>query len=213
MTLEGTSQRDEQEMKERFEKEGMEGLIRSLLESPDGHIRRYSAYLLGTLGNPDAIPYLVCALKDLDKGVREQAARALAGMGKDSVIPLVTLLRDHAWQTRYRAAEALGKIQDERSAEPLIHALGDERDHVRYMAAKALGQVRNDYAIPFLARLLKDENVFVRGSAANALGLIGGEMAREALIKALTEEPDESVRKAIEYALGVEIPRDKQSPA
>ena len=189
------------ENEEQLERDGFEGLARSLLESPDVHIRRHSAYLLGSSGNPDAIPFLVCSLKDPDKSVREQAARALTAIGKDSVAPLVSLLRDHVWQTRYRAAEALGGIHDTRSLEPLVAALNDERDHVRYMAAKALGQLRNDYAVPFLLCPLKDENEFVRASAAGALGIIGGEKARKALESALTHEQSPAVKKAITDAL------------
>jgi HEAT repeat protein len=153
MTPEGTDP-SKDELLNKLEKDGMEGLVMSLLESPDPHIRRHSAYLLGSSMNPDAIPFLLVALKDADKAVRKQAAHGLAAIGKEAALPLISLLRDHVWQTRYRAAEALGDIRDERSVEPLVHALGDERDHVRYMAAKALGKMKSDYAIPFLIRLL-----------------------------------------------------------
>lgn len=202
MTEETTTPPADDEMAlAQLEKDGFEGLIGSLLESPEPQIRRHSAYLLGISGNHDAIPYLVCALKDQEKPVREQAAIALAQLGKASVVPLVTLLRDHVWQTRYRAAEALGRIQDERSMEPLVASLNDERDHVRYMAAKALGQLRNEYAVPFLKVNLKDSNEFVRSSAVTALGLIGGEKAKEALLQAREGEQAPNVQKAIESAL------------
>ncbi|MEN6611236.1 MAG: HEAT repeat domain-containing protein [Methanoregulaceae archaeon] len=192
---------DDEKALAQLEKDGFDGLTGSLLESPEPQVRRHSAYLLGISGNHDAIPYLVCALKDREKAVREQAAIALAQLGKASVVPLVTLLRDHVWQTRYRAAEALGQIRDERSIEPLVASLNDERDHVRYMAAKALGQIRNEYAIPFLIVLLKDENTFVRSSAASSLGLIGGGKAKDALTRARESEQAPNVREAIESAL------------
>ena len=191
----------EDEMLAQLEKDGFEGMTKSLLESTDPQVRRHSAYLLGISGNHDAIPFLVCSLRDPEKAVREQAAIALAQLGKASVVPLIGMLRDHVWQTRYRAAEALGRIQDDRSLEPLIASLNDERDHVRYMAAKALGQIRNEYAIPFLSVLLKDENPFVRASAASSLGLIGGEKAKLGISRALETEETPSVRKALEEAL------------
>jgi HEAT repeat protein len=182
---------------EELEKKGLEEIVHTLMKSTDPKIRQYAAYLLGKAKDPRAIQPLIGALADLDKSVREQATLALSSIGKSAIEPLKEVLKDPKWETRYRAAEALGKMADEKAAKPLIHALRDHRDHVRYIAAKGLRDHRDSRAIEPLIILLKDENRFVRLMAVRALGAIGGGTAEAALKQALEIEDDEKVKEAI----------------
>jgi len=184
-----------------IEKMGLEDLIKLLKENTDPFIRQYSAFLLGKTKNPRAIRPLIEALGDFDKSVREQATLALSTIGKAAVEPLTTALKEPKWETRYRAAEALGRIADERAVKPLIQALKDNRDHVRYMAAKGLQELGDSDAVEPMTILLKDENRFVRMMAARTLGAIGGNRVRDELTKALENEKDEKVKEAINIAL------------
>jgi HEAT repeat protein len=186
---------------EELEKQGLEGLIHALLDSTDPNIRQYAAYLLGKAKNPRAIRPLVEALGDFDKSVREQATLALSAIGKAAVEPLALAMNDPKWETRYRAAEALGRIADEKVVKPLILGLRDNRDHVRYMAAKGLRVLGDSDAISPMVILLKDENRFVRMMAVRALSAIGGKNVNEALAKALESETDEKVRETITEAM------------
>lgn len=184
-----------------LEKQGIEGLVRALTDSTDPQVRQYAAYLLGKAKNPRAIQPLVEAMADFDKSVREQATLALSSIGKEAVGQLSDALKEPRWETRYRAAEALGRIADDKAVQPLIRALSDSRDHVRYMAAKGLRQLGDTDAIEPLIILLKDENVYVRTMAVRALGAIGGTKARDALAAALDDETDDAVKKTISEAL------------
>ena len=66
----------------------------------------------------------------------------------------------------------------------------------------ALGNHRDPAAIPKLEQTLMNEpESVVRGHAAWALGSIGGEQARQALVVALRQEIDSSVRVEIQNAL------------
>ena len=186
---------------EDLETAGWEKLLRALQDSPDPHIRRYAAFLMGKQGDPHTIPGLVVALSDTDKMVREQAALALSAIGKNAIEPLKKAMEDPKWETRYRAVEALGKIADRQVVVPLITALKDKQDHVRYMAAKGLRDVQDSRAIDPLIALLSDENDFVRTMAAKGLGKVGGEKARAALVKALDHEQNARVRAAITEAM------------
>lgn len=184
-----------------LEKLGLEGLVRALQDSTDPQVRQYAAYLLGKAQNPRAIQPLIEALADFDKSVREQATLALSRIGKAAIEPLAEAMNEPKWQTRYRAAEALGKIADEKAVKPLIQGLRDNRDHVRYMAAKGLKDIGDSDAIEPIVILLKDENRYVRMMAVRALGTLGGKKVNEALNAALTVEQDEKVREAIVEAL------------
>jgi len=184
-----------------LEKLGLDGLIDALKNNTDPQVRQYAAYLMGKAKNPRAIQPLIEALADFDKSVREQAMLALSSIGKSAIEPLSEAMKEPKWETRYRAAEALGKIADEKAIKPLIQGLKDNRDHVRYMAAKGLKGLGDSDAVEPMAILLKDENRYVRMMAARALGVMGGEVSREALENAKGVETDEKVKEAIEEAL------------
>jgi HEAT repeat protein len=184
-------------------RDGYLGLAGSLSDSPDPHIRQYAAHLLGGAGEERAVPNLLQALYDPEKGVRNLAMQALVDLGTPAVDPLLSLLSDHHWVIRYRAAEALGLIGDPRAIRPLVHLLSDEKDHVRYMAAKGLGRIGGPEEIGSLIHALSDSNEFVRRSAATALGAVGrgDEDARTALHQAAEKEIDPAVRTAIAGAI------------
>jgi HEAT repeat protein len=186
---------------EELEQMGVNELVDSLHNSTDPMVRQYAAYLLGKAKNPRAIQPLVEALGDFDKSVREQAMLALSSIGKAAVEPLSEAMKQPQWETRYRAAEALGKIADEKAVKPLIQALKDNTDHVRYMAAKGLRALRDSDTIEPMIILLNDENRYVRMMAVRALGAIGGKNVKNALEKALESEKDEKVREAIVEAM------------
>jgi HEAT repeat protein len=184
-----------------LEKQGVEGLVHALRDSTDPMVRQYAAYLLGKAQNPRAIQPLIEALGDFDKSVREQAMLALSALGKAAIEPLSAAMKEPKWETRYRAAEALGKIADEKAVKPLIQALKDNRDHVRYMAVKGLREFGDSDATEPLTILLKDENRYVRMMAVQVLGALGGKKVHKELKKALETEDDEKVKEAITEAL------------
>jgi len=186
---------------EELEKQGLSELVKALREHTDPQVRQYAAYLLGQAKNPRAIQPLIEALADFDKSVREQATLALSTIGKAAIEPLAEAMKEPKWETRYRAAEALGRIADEKAVQPLIQGLKDSRDHVRYMAAKGLHDLGDSDAVEPLIILLKDENIYVRLMAVHALSALGGKKVQKALEKALDREEDEKVKAAIASAL------------
>ena len=192
---------DKPEGAEELEKLNLDGLIKSLLDSTDPNIRQYAAYLLGQAKNPRAIEPLIRALADFDKSVREQAMLALSSLGKSAIEPLSEAMKEPKWETRYRAAEALGNIADEKAIQPLIQGLKDNREHVRYMAAKGLREFGDSDTIDPMIILLKDENIYVRMMVARALGAIGGTKVNTALARALEAEKNDKVKEAIRESM------------
>jgi HEAT repeat protein len=186
---------------EDLENQGTDILISALHNNAEPAIRRYAAYLLGNARTPLAIRPLIEALGDSDKSVREQAMLALVATGKAAIEPLSAAMKDPKWETRYRAAEALGKLADEKAVKPLVQGLQDSRDHVRYMAAKGLTGLGDSTAVDPLIILLKDENPVVRMMTAKALSVIGGKKVHAAIEDALTHETDDGVRKMMAAAL------------
>jgi HEAT repeat protein len=148
-------------------------LATTALDDGDPMTRKHAIYMIGISRNPDCIPTLIRALKDPEKVVRRQAMQALVMIGRPSSRDLIELLKNQDWKVRYRAAEALGMLGDEKDAGPLIRMLSDNKDHVRYMAAKSLGMLRAPAARDPLRKCLSDENAYVRAMASSALSKIG----------------------------------------
>lgn len=150
----------------------------------------------------ERISLLIRILHDEDKDKRKLAMEALVECGNSAVLPLINLLDDGSWVVRYRAAEALGLIGDERSTGPLTNLLKDEKDHVRYMAAKGLGFIKKPASSISLIPLLKDENEYVRKMAAVSIGKIGGNgTALSALAVAAEKETCPATMEAMRLSL------------
>ena len=67
--------------KEPTAEDGKEVLFRSVKNNSDPHIRQYATYFLGQMKGKEEIGCLAGLLRDPDKGVRRQAAIALASSG------------------------------------------------------------------------------------------------------------------------------------
>jgi outer membrane protein assembly factor BamB/HEAT repeat protein len=152
-------------------------------------------------------PALRRALKDDDRQVAGDAARALGALGTragPSVRALVETLSHEDPYVRIYAAEALAAIGPRAGAasRDLGRALGDPVPGVRWAAGEALARIgpAAQSAVPQLTFALKDEFLYVRICAAGALGGLGpkARAARDALRAAAS---DPAMRSEAEWAL------------
>jgi len=102
---------------------------------------------------------------------------------------------------RWIAADALGKIGDDRAIPGLLKLVEDSDSDVRSRAADALGNIGDDRAIGGLLKLVEDSDSDVRWMAADALGKIGDAQAIPGLLK-LVEHSHHYVRWSAADALG-----------
>ena len=150
----------------------------------------------------ERVSLLIEGLYGPDKAERAKCMEGLVECGKPAALPLINLLDDDSWVIRYRAAEALGLIGDDRAVTALTASLNDEKDHVRYMAAKSLGMFGKKESSISLLPLLRDENEYVRKIAAMSLGSIGSSSsANSALTAAIVCEKDPAALEAMKNAV------------
>ena len=81
----------------------------------------------------------------------------------------IRMLSDDDENSRWRAAEALGRMMDPGAVEPLIDTLWDDDSRVRLKAAWALGQIGDARAISPLRRLYRMEKEGVQEIITEAL--------------------------------------------
>ena len=120
-----------------------------------------------------------------------------------TVESLIALLTDRETAVRLTAAEALGKIGDQKGIPVLLQALHDSEASVREAAARSIGKfpsVRAEAGAEVLA-LLRDPDASVRRAAAEALGAVEASSALTSALGALLSDPDPAVRQAAGHAL------------
>jgi beta-lactamase regulating signal transducer with metallopeptidase domain len=200
------------------------------LNSPAAEERAMSACQAARRGDATAIPALVAMLGD-DSSTQlircwdtgrwspaletfkhpspgEQAALALASMGRIALGPLSQQLTNANATVRRNAAWAIGELTNmvpgERSgAVPqLITLLGDSDAWVRMAAARALGEVRDERALTRLVATLSDDNWRVRELAVWALSEMKDDRAVTALCSVLLSDARVEVRRGAAEALG-----------
>jgi HEAT repeat protein len=165
------------------------GLIKALRHA-DPDVQYLAVEALGSIQDPAAIPYLVNQLSENQySAVRWKSAEALAGIGKNSVEPLIPLLSHPDEDVRWKAAIALGEIGDERAINPLIGLLRDPDHYVMGRAAVALGMIGQPAVTP-LIQALRGGDGNLRWGAAIALGRIRDPQAIAPLVHALGDKYD-----------------------
>jgi HEAT repeat protein len=176
-----------------------------LLEDPQIEVRQAAAKALGETKHPQAIPYLMVALRDPYWWYeREQSAEvlldAIEGMGTMVVKTLLEAMRDSEGTVRRYAAMLLGRIQDERAIEPLGMALYDTHFDVGKAAAVSLAGFGSQ-GLKILAEALHHPEAWLRQHAITGLTLSGDQRIVPAILEML-DDPEREVQKQAIQSLG-----------
>lgn len=192
--------------------------------------RAMSACKAGREGNVNSIPSLVAMLGDDSKtqlircwdsgrwspalqtfkhpSPGEQAALALASMGRKAFRPLSQQLDSPNATVRRNAAWAIGELTNMMPGEradavpQLINLVGDSDEWVRMAAARALGELRDERALTRLVAALGDDNWQVRQVVVWALSEMKDDRAVTALCSVLLSDVRVEVRRGAAEALG-----------
>ncbi|HKV32861.1 MAG TPA: HEAT repeat domain-containing protein [Pyrinomonadaceae bacterium] len=200
------------------------------LDAPNAQQRAEAACAAGQNGDTEQIPTLIAMLADDAKtellrcwsngrwspaletfkqpSPGEQAAIALASMGREALQPLTNQLLSEDATVRRNAAWAIGELTNMPPGERdgavprLISLLTDSDPWVRMAAARALGEVRNHSAVPGLIANLADTDVRVRELTVWALSELKDGRAVAALCNVLLSDLRAEVRRGAAEALG-----------
>lgn len=125
---------------------------------------------LGKLGDPEAIPSLIKALKDKNEEVRQNAAWALAEIAHPKGIKaLIKALEDESWKVRVNAVAGIGKIADPKTVDFILKAITDPDVNVRIMGVSYLRKFDDPRVFDVLTAALSDPQKAVRNMAQESL--------------------------------------------
>lgn len=127
----------------------------------DSNVGMAATDAFGRIG-PEAIPYLMKALKDRDVETRSNAASALGDFGpaaKDAVPLLIEAAKDKNLGLRQSSTRALGRIgPDAKAAVPVLAAsLKDKDPLLQSHAAEALERIGTPEAFKALGKSKQDQ--------------------------------------------------------
>ncbi|MDX1385238.1 MAG: HEAT repeat domain-containing protein, partial [Thermoanaerobaculia bacterium] len=147
----------------------------------------------------DAVPALVEALAAAaDRRSRALVVRTIDRIGDACAVePLIDLLSGADEELRGPVIRSLARLGDARAVAPIAAHLEHEPE-----AAEALADIGDPGAVRPLIEALDRADVPVRTGIVEALGRLGDERAAPALGRALTEEEDDDVWRAVVAALG-----------
>jgi HEAT repeat protein len=176
-----------------------------LLDDPEITVRQTAAKVLGGTKHPQAIPYLMVALRDPFWWYeREQAAevllKSIEGMGTLAIDVLLEALHDSEMTVRRYAAKLLGRIKDRRAVEPLGMSLYDTHFEVGAAAAVSLAGFGSP-GLKILAEALHHPEAWLRQHAITGLTLSGDQRIVPAILEMLND-PEREVQKQAIQSLG-----------
>ncbi|MBM3997638.1 MAG: hypothetical protein FJ303_26340, partial [Planctomycetes bacterium] len=160
-------------------------------------LRSEAARALGNIGSDakDAVPHLKTLLLTGEARSSQDAADALAKIGKASIPALSEAIANDKADIRARALQTLGKIGAD-AVPTLVDALGDKNADVRRNAAAALSPLRisDKMVVLALAHAVHDSDVTVRQQSLQALQMLGAgaKLAAPKLVAALKNTDGQS---------------------
>jgi HEAT repeat protein len=151
------------------------------LAEPPNAKRPFVPLLLASAFGEDALPQLIAALHDAQRGVRINAATQLGMLRAPAAFdPLLALLRDERDdpEVRAAAAAALGALRDARAL-PILAALSTTGTaELLAGAIDGLADLRDPAGIPFLEAVLDRSDLDERTTRAVRLALLAMERYR-----------------------------------
>lgn len=182
-----------------FDDRGAYDTLRGALIDPNDEVREDVVELTVKLNGKFRNTLLLEAIGDRSSSVAIKAIDAAnKDMGEEGVVRLGIALASADPRVREAAANGLGKVGLVSAVAPLVGVLDDAEENVRWFAVESLRKLQATAAVPRLCELLQqDASARVREITASTLGELGQPAAVPALRKALGDENERVIMRAI----------------
>ena len=170
----------------------------------DEKVRIDTARIIGGIRHELSIRFLVAQVAtEPSPQVRAECIKALSALDMKQALPAVEgALTDKAGLVRLAAVWSLYRLAGQENGAALTRMFADEDEEVRRRAATCIGWLGKEELAVELVPLLDDSSILVRGAAIEAMGNLSCRQVVWPLIEHLNE-PEESVRKAVNSALEI----------
>jgi HEAT repeat protein len=124
------------------------------LKDKEGAVRKFSAILLGRIGDSRAIDPLGMALYDMHHDVGKASAEALVNFGAASFEVLVEALDHPEMWIRIHSVDVLPQVKEPRVALVLLEMLKDPEREVKKHVIEAMGELKDRRTVPALQEII-----------------------------------------------------------
>jgi HEAT repeat protein len=151
----------------------------------------------------ERVAELLARARQPARPVNDTIANALARLGKAAIPALIDVATDTNPRVRAIAAQALGRIRDQRALDILIAALADPDMNVRDVGVYWLGPLHDRRATEPLLAALATSDTRQRSMIVRSLGQLRDQRAIEPLLSMLNDEQEDLfVREEAARSLG-----------
>jgi HEAT repeat protein len=144
------------------------GALCNIMDDVDHDVRKFAIDILGNIGNPSSIPFIVEALNDVDLNVKSAAAENLGKMRVSSALPslLDVLINCDIW-LKFIILEAIARIGMPVPVEILAPMASE--NILKKAIYECMGAVCGVEALPHLIAGLKENSRSIREAAVRAI--------------------------------------------
>jgi len=186
--------------------------IRTALTDSDQQVRANAAFLLGKIGDKNALPLLYQVIQDetSDEKVRLNAIEAIARLGDEKIYQKLWAMLISAYaDDRVFGIRAMGALATPRAKDSLLTMLKDDLPEVRLVAAEQLGYLGDTSGERIVANALthdvsatmdQEAKARIQTLAAMAIGQIRTPTLKK-FLPGLLKDSDENVRLAAAKAV------------
>jgi len=184
-------------------------VVQRMLEDQRWFVVRNGVAILGDIGGPRAVEFVVSTLAHADARVRREGVLALAKVGgEDAGVLVYGMIEDPDPEVRLAAAMAAGELKVERALKPLLGLLEKETEEdVVVGVLNALGKLGDPSAVPAIEKravssFFSRRPTAVRIAAYRALYAIRTPRAKSLLVQAAIDK-DPEVKAVARELLGM----------
>lgn len=190
-----------------YGKVNLKRLLEEMLVSSEVWMRDSAVYTLGALKQPEYLPLLEQATKDVDSGVRKKALRGierLARQGDPTAVQSLKTLSYGAEDDPLSLSASMPAILAENDGDD---RLAHSDPTVRKDEIARINREQDRLRLPALAgRLDEEADPFIRAFIITVLGTLGGPEVEGALAKGLRDEAPRVRANAIESLVAIDAP-------
>lgn len=161
------------------------------LDSDDDDVKKNAISMMGNLGDPESVPFLVPLLSESASDIQLKVISALVQIGDSNATgSILPLMKDKNTRVRESAIDAVGKLGDQTVIPELeqVYEISSRDD--QFLIISAIGNIGSAEGIKNLIQFYFDADVEMREFILDTAPIIGGSQAADFITMVVFQSED-----------------------